>query len=47
LGQGRENVKKLLKENKELAAQIEQEIRRKVGLVEPPEEVKAEKKPSS
>jgi len=47
LGQGRENVKKLLKENKELAAQIEQEIRRKVGLLETPEEVKAEKKPSS
>jgi len=47
LGQGRENVKKLLKENKALAAQIEQEIRRKVGLLETPEEVKAEKKPSS
>jgi recombination protein RecA len=34
LGQGRENVKKLLKENKELAAQLEAEIRTKVGLVE-------------
>jgi recombination protein RecA len=34
LGQGRENVKKLLKENKELAAQLEGEIRAKVGLVE-------------
>jgi len=34
LGQGRENVKKLLKENKELAAQLEAEIRAKVGLVE-------------
>ena len=32
LGQGRENVKKLFKENKELAAQLENEIRAKVGL---------------
>ncbi|MDI6846125.1 MAG: recombinase RecA [Candidatus Saccharicenans sp.] len=38
LGQGRENVKKLLKENKELADQIDQEIRRKVGLLPPIEE---------
>ncbi len=41
LGQGRENVKKLLKENKELANQIDLEIRRKVGLLpEAEEEVK-------
>jgi recombination protein RecA len=33
LGQGRENVKRLLRENKELAAQLEAEIREKVGLV--------------
>jgi len=32
LGQGRENVKKLLKENKELANQLEQKIRQIVGL---------------
>jgi recombination protein RecA len=32
LGQGRENVKKLLKENKKLAAELEAEIREKVGL---------------
>jgi len=32
LGQGRDNVKKLLKENKEIAAQLEAEIRKKVGL---------------
>jgi recombination protein RecA len=32
LGQGRENVKKLLKENQKLAAEIEAEIREKVGL---------------
>ncbi len=32
LGQGRDNVKKLLKENKELAARLEAEIRAKVGL---------------
>jgi len=41
LGQGRENVKKLLKENKELAAQLEAEIRVKVGLVQ--EKAAAEK----
>ncbi len=33
LGQGRENVKKLLKENTELAGRLEQEIRKKVGLI--------------
>lgn len=44
LGQGRENVKKLLKENKELAAQLEAEIRAKVGLVE---EKTAPEKPAS
>jgi len=33
LGQGRENVKKLLKENSELAGRLEQEIRKKVGLI--------------
>jgi len=42
LGQGRENVKKLLKENKELAAQLDTEIRRAVGLL--PAE-KSSKKP--
>jgi len=34
LGQGRENVKRLLKENAPLAAGLEAEIRAKVGLVE-------------
>jgi len=34
LGQGRENVKKLFKENAKLAAEIEAEIRAKVGLEE-------------
>jgi len=40
LGQGRENVKKLLKENKELADALDLEIRKKVGLLpaEPKEE---------
>ncbi len=42
LGQGRENVKKLLQENEELAAQLDKEIRQKVGLL--PEEKAAEKK---
>ncbi|HVP91354.1 MAG TPA: recombinase RecA [Terriglobales bacterium] len=32
LGQGRDNVKKLFKENKALAAQVEAEVRKKVGL---------------
>lgn len=47
LGQGRENVKKLLKENKELAARIERDIRLKVGLTEEAEDIRPEKKPSS
>jgi recombination protein RecA len=34
IGQGRENVKKLLKENKDLAAQLDHDIRKKVGLLE-------------
>lgn len=33
MGQGKENVKKLLKENKELAAELDREIRKKVGLI--------------
>ncbi len=41
IGQGRENVKRLLKENPELAASLEHEIRKKVGL---PHEVEEEKK---
>jgi recombination protein RecA len=47
IGQGRENVKKLLKENKELAAQLDHDIRKKVGLLreeaapEKPEKEKA------
>jgi recombination protein RecA len=45
LGQGRENVKKLLKENKELADQLDKEIRKEVGLIpdKKPEEDKAQK----
>lgn len=33
LGQGKENVKKLLRENTELADQLDHEIRKKVGLI--------------
>ncbi|MGA2586661.1 MAG: recombinase RecA [Candidatus Aminicenantales bacterium] len=33
VGQGRDNVKKLLKENKDLAARLDFEIRTKVGLI--------------
>ena len=45
LGQGRENVKKLLQENKELASQLDTEIRRAVGLLpsEKPQEKPQEK----
>jgi recombination protein RecA len=32
LGQGRDNVKRLFRENRELAGQVEEEIRKKVGL---------------
>lgn len=35
LGQGKENVKKVLKENQKLANKIDQEIRKKVGLIHP------------
>jgi recombination protein RecA len=43
IGQGRENVKKLLKENKELAADLDRELRQKTGLTpEPAEPEKAE-----
>jgi recombination protein RecA len=44
LGQGRENVKKLLKENKELADQIDREIRQKVGLLSEEQEEEKESK---
>jgi recombination protein RecA len=44
IGQGRENVKKLLKENAELAAGLEREIRKKVGLLPEEEEEKKEAK---
>jgi recombination protein RecA len=44
IGQGRENVKKLLKENPELAAGLEHEIRKKVGLLPEEEEEKKEAK---
>jgi len=41
IGQGRDNVKKLLKENTELAAELECELRKRVGLM--PEIAAAEK----
>jgi recombination protein RecA len=42
LGQGKENVKKLLKENAELAEELDREIRKNVGLL--PSEPSVEKK---
>jgi recombination protein RecA len=43
LGQGRDNVKKLFKENKELASQVDAEVRKKIGL---PAEKEAGEKPA-
>jgi recombination protein RecA len=43
LGQGRDNVKRLLKENPELAEKLEGEIRKKAGLGPEPEGTKEEK----
>ena len=36
IGQGRENAKQFLKDNKDIAAKIEQEVRKKVGLTAAP-----------
>jgi recombination protein RecA len=41
IGQGRESVKRLLRENEELAAQLDMEIRKEFGLL--PSEEAAEK----
>jgi recombination protein RecA len=43
LGQGRENVKKLLKEKEELSDELDREIRKKMGLL-PPDEPAEKKK---
>jgi recombination protein RecA len=43
IGQGRENVKRLLKENPELAANLERGIRQKAGLIPAEKEEKPEK----
>jgi recombination protein RecA len=43
IGQGRENVKRLLKESPELAAELELEVRKKAGLVREEKEAKEEK----
>jgi recombination protein RecA len=40
LGQGRDNVKRLLKENKDLADKLDTEIRKKVGLIKDKDEAK-------
>jgi len=45
VGQGRDNVKKLFKENAKLAADIEAEIRKKVGVVTAESEEAEEEKP--
>jgi recombination protein RecA len=44
LGQGRDNVKKLFKENPEVAAELEQQIRKKAGLIPDVKEEKETKK---
>jgi recombination protein RecA len=43
LGQGRENVKKLLKENKELCDEIDREVRKRVSLLSEAEEPSGKK----
>jgi recombination protein RecA len=43
IGQGRDNVKRLLKENPEVAAELELEIRQKAGLIPAEKEEKEEK----
>lgn len=43
LGQGRENIKQLLKENKELCEELDKKIRQKLGII-PEDEVKEDKK---
>ena len=47
LGQGKENVKKLLKEKKDMADKIDSEIRKKVGLTKSEESEKSESKEKS
>jgi len=47
LGQGRENVKKLLRETPELANELEREIRKKVGLISEPATEKKASQPQS
>ncbi|MGM0466155.1 MAG: recombinase RecA [Acidobacteriota bacterium] len=47
LGQGKENVKNLLKEKKDLADKIDKEIRKKVGLIKSEESEKSESKEKS
>jgi recombination protein RecA len=42
LGQGRENVKKLLREKPEMAAELDQAVRLKVGLIKPPPAAESE-----
>jgi recombination protein RecA len=44
IGQGRDNVKKLLKENRELASDLEREIRKRAGLLPEEKEEKEAKK---
>jgi recombination protein RecA len=49
IGQGRENAKKFLKENPALTSEIDQQLRRDLGLIHPPTEERAPEKdtPSS
>jgi recombination protein RecA len=47
LGQGRENVKSLLKENAEVADELDSKIREKVGLIPEPEPEKKASQSSS
>lgn len=47
LGQGRENVKSLFRENEEIVGELDREIRKKLGLISEPEPEKKASPPSS
>jgi len=47
IGQGRENARQFLKENKDIAAKIEAEVRKAVGLVPPEAKAQAAAAPQA
>jgi recombination protein RecA len=45
IGQGRENAKQFLKENQDIAAKMEAEVRKTLGLIPPAEKAQAASAP--